>query len=147
MKAIRIGRSRRNDVVIGDARVSREHAELVATRDGRYYLTDCNSAHGTLRCKDGVWTPIRQDYVSADEPLRFGPDHETTARALMAAADQRRAPTPLIDRRTVETVDGRGRRRRVTVASSADYEPAAEDEIGDSEARAPCRGAVRGAGR
>ncbi|MDJ0948649.1 MAG: FHA domain-containing protein [Alphaproteobacteria bacterium] len=81
MKAFRIGRSRKNDVIIDHNSVSREHCELVATDEGRYYLTDCNSANGTFRRKKGEWTRIRQEFVAPDEPIRLG-EYETTARNL-----------------------------------------------------------------
>lgn len=44
---VRIGRSRRNDVVVDDATVSRQHAEIV--REGEiYHLRDAGGRHGTF---------------------------------------------------------------------------------------------------
>ncbi|GAC1392100.1 MAG: DUF3662 and FHA domain-containing protein [Vulcanimicrobiaceae bacterium] len=42
-----IGRGKSNDIVIGDPRVSREHAKIEA-RDGQAILTDLGSTNGTL---------------------------------------------------------------------------------------------------
>jgi len=44
---LRIGRSRENDIVLENLSVSRDHAQL-RFHDGRYILTDLNSANGTL---------------------------------------------------------------------------------------------------
>jgi len=44
---LRIGRARDNDIVIENLSVSRNHARI-KREDGHYYLTDLNSANGTL---------------------------------------------------------------------------------------------------
>ena len=79
MKAWTIGRNRDCDIVIADTSVSRVHAELVETDDGRFYLTDCGSKYGTfVGDKDGVgggkdgWSTIRQVYVSLADRIRLG---------------------------------------------------------------------------
>ena len=64
-----IGR-RNTDIVIADAGVSRLHAELV-TVDGRFYITDCDSASGTQVYRGG-WQSIQQGFVTAQEKLKFG---------------------------------------------------------------------------
>ncbi len=81
MRTFIIGRSRFADIVLADASVSRRHAELVVTDDGRHHLTDCRSEGGTWRrtpetgsdpeAPDG-WQPLRQAFIRADEPLRLG---------------------------------------------------------------------------
>jgi serine phosphatase RsbU (regulator of sigma subunit) len=43
----RIGRKTENDLVIGDARVSREHAQLIEEH-GEYFVVDNQSKHGTF---------------------------------------------------------------------------------------------------
>lgn len=103
MKAFRIGRSRRNDVVIADKTVSRAHAELVATEDGKYHLTDCRSTGGTYRSKNGAWVSIRQAFVAPDEPILLGA-YRTTARALAGAlpVDKRKLMIPAEELRLVE---------------------------------------------
>ena len=79
-----IGRSPYADVVLADTGVARRHAEIVATADGRFHLTDCASEAGTWRRAgtDGHWEAVRQSFVSPDEPLRLG-DHHCTINALI----------------------------------------------------------------
>src|SRR3954470_6859646 len=43
----KVGRKTENDLVIGDARVSREHAQLIE-ENGDYYVVDNQSKHGTF---------------------------------------------------------------------------------------------------
>src|SRR3954453_22101080 len=43
----KVGRKTENDLVIGDARVSREHAQLIE-EGGDYYVVDNQSKHGTF---------------------------------------------------------------------------------------------------
>ena len=79
-----IGRSPYADVVLADTGVARRHAEVVATADGRFHLTDCASETGTWRRagKDGPWEAVRQAFVAPDEPLRLG-DHHCTVESLL----------------------------------------------------------------
>ncbi len=81
-----IGRSPYADVVLADTGVGRRHAEVVATADGRFHLTDCASETGTWRRKggseSGAWEAVRQAFVTADEPLRLG-DHHCTIESLL----------------------------------------------------------------
>ena len=67
-----IGRSGEADVVLDDTSVSRRHAELVAGRDGTWFLTDRASSGGTCRLDAQGWAPIRQEFVHPGERLRFG---------------------------------------------------------------------------
>ena len=67
-----IGRSGKADIMLEDMSVSRLHAELVAGRDGTWYLTDRASSGGTCRLDAQGWAPIRQAYVQPGERLRFG---------------------------------------------------------------------------
>jgi hypothetical protein len=89
LKTLVIGRSPFADVVIADTSVAPHHAELVVTDDGRLYLTDCGTGPGTWRQSGSQgragaapWSPVRQDFVGADEPLRLG-DYRCTAAELM----------------------------------------------------------------
>jgi hypothetical protein len=87
LRTLVIGRSPSADVVIADASVAPHHAELVATDDGRLYLTDCATDSGTWRRGGGGenalgWHPVRQAFVDPDEPLRLG-DHRCTANDLL----------------------------------------------------------------
>ena len=78
-----IGRGKDNEIRLTDPTVSRRHAELVVTEDGRYYLTDCASTQGTHVERDSRWTAVRQAFVAEDAPLRLG-EHRTDVRELLA---------------------------------------------------------------
>ena len=47
-RALRIGRAEDNDIVLADLSVSRHHAELRNTGDGRYAIVDLDSSNGTF---------------------------------------------------------------------------------------------------
>ena len=78
-----VGRHQDCDLRLDDTTVSRRHAEVVLTPDGRYYVTDCNSAGGSYLFNNGSWQPIRQAFVTASDRLRFG-DLELPASRLEA---------------------------------------------------------------
>lgn len=69
-----IGRSPESDIHVDHPSVSRSHAELVMTADGRFYLTDCNSSGGTSIRKAGesAWARVRQTYVSKTDAVLLG---------------------------------------------------------------------------
>jgi hypothetical protein len=94
VRTLVIGRSPSADVVIADASLAPHHAELVITRDGRLYLTDCATDGGTWVMREGQsasgWQPVRQGFVRPDQPLRLG-DHQCTANDLLRRS--RGAPT------------------------------------------------------
>lgn len=71
-RTLTVGRGSRADIRLDDASVSRLHAELTLTADGRCYLTDRNSSGGTRILRGGEWTPCRQGYVDLDAKVRFG---------------------------------------------------------------------------
>lgn len=77
-----IGRGRDNDIRLTDRTVSRRHAELVVTADGRYFLTDCGSTGGTHLLADSGWRPVRQAFVRQGDPLRFGACRTTVGELL-----------------------------------------------------------------
>ena len=94
MRTFVIGRSPDADIVLADASVGRQHAELVITDDGRFHLTDCGGGDGTwravaMRAGQEVWERTRQSFVAAGQPLRFG-DIRVTVQELLA----RREPSP-----------------------------------------------------
>ena len=101
MKAWTVGRSKEADIVLTDSSVSRTHAELVETDEGRFYLTDCGSSFGTfLKHGDADWQPVRQVYVEPTDRLRLG-EYEMTVEELIAlaprdAADPQPAPQQVI---------------------------------------------------
>lgn len=101
----RIGRGSEVDIQIRDKSVSRVHAELIATRQGAFYLTDCGSTGGSYVARDSTWVPIRQAFIGPTDALLLG-HYQTTARQLIAMAGQgnRRSaaeptPVPKEDRR------------------------------------------------
>lgn len=88
MQTLVIGSSANADIVLADATVARQHAELVITDDGRYHLTDCGGDGGTWRAVarrrgEEVWERTRQSFVALRQPLRFG-QYRTSIEALLA---------------------------------------------------------------
>ena len=82
-----IGRHSDADVRIdadGRKGVSRRHAEVTISADGRYYLIDRNSSYGTHLLGRNGWVKHRQGYVDASAKIRFG-DHETSLADLLAS--------------------------------------------------------------
>ena len=83
----RIGRGSDVDIQIDDMSISRIHAELIATKSGSYYLTDCESSNGSFVWRDSVWMPIKQDFISPTEHIALG-TYQTTATQLIAMVAQ-----------------------------------------------------------
>ncbi len=77
-----VGRSRNADLRVADATVSRLHAELTLTEDGRCYLTDRRSRRGTMVSRDGSWIEHRAGFVDLNAAVRFG-DCETDLASLL----------------------------------------------------------------
>jgi pSer/pThr/pTyr-binding forkhead associated (FHA) protein len=92
MKAYTIGRGRKADIVIGDTSVSRIHAELVSTDDGRLYLTDCGSKFGTFIQREAKWKQIRQVYVRPRDPVKLGQYETSAAQLLELLPEDKRRP-------------------------------------------------------
>ena len=67
-----VGRSAESDICLDDSSVSRFHAEITISTDGRFYLTDCNSSHGTFIARNGSWSKITQDFVTGNESVLLG---------------------------------------------------------------------------
>jgi FHA domain-containing protein/Hsp70 protein len=67
---VTIGRSDLNDIILGDPTVSRHHAMIVRTGDGRFVLTDTKSQHGTL--VNGKRRA--ESELKAGDQIRIGPD-------------------------------------------------------------------------
>ncbi|MEI9893413.1 MAG: FHA domain-containing protein [Chthoniobacter sp.] len=63
--------------------ISRLHAELTITDTGRYYLVDCGSSNGTAVKQQGAWKPIKQEYVTEDDEVRFGGYYSIKVRELL----------------------------------------------------------------
>jgi pSer/pThr/pTyr-binding forkhead associated (FHA) protein len=84
MKILTIGRDG-TDIVLRDKskEVSRLHAELTITDDGSYYLVDCGSSNGTSVRVENGWKRIKQEFVKADDQIRFGGNYTTSIRELL----------------------------------------------------------------
>jgi pSer/pThr/pTyr-binding forkhead associated (FHA) protein len=63
-----IGRSRENDLAVLDGRISREHC-IVAYEDGRFFLEDNRSKHGTYL--NGSRVTKREELLNGDS-IRIG---------------------------------------------------------------------------
>ena len=110
----RIGRSSSADIQINDSSVSRIHAELIVTRDGSYYLTDCDSGGGSFIARGGEWSPLQQQFIGATDNILLG-RYQTTAQQLIAMLNDpqgnnaEQTPSPVDDlpsgpmRRNIET--------------------------------------------
>ena len=100
-----IGRGRDADVVLDDMNVSRRHARIVRTEDGRYFLEDLRSANGIFLGGRRVERVELHDgdrvQISAAFILRFGliaADEEALARKLYESST-RDALTGLYNRK------------------------------------------------
>ena len=82
MGLYKIGRSPKSDIVLTDGSVSREHAELSDTNDGRYSITDVGSTYGTFIMREGEWRKIKQAVIGADEQIMLG-KHKTTPAQML----------------------------------------------------------------
>ena len=85
----RIGRSEQADIHVDHRSVSRLHAELIMTADGRCYLTDCASLGGTHRRKNDKWVSVTQDFVNLADDLLLG-RYKTSVKQLLALSAQNR---------------------------------------------------------
>jgi adenylate cyclase len=93
IRAFSIGRKPDNDIVLNHESISRLHAELVLTDDGRAYLTDCGSSCGTGVMRQGKWENIQQAFIDTSELLRFG-KYEIAAGSLLAQIPRREISSP-----------------------------------------------------
>lgn len=82
-----IGRSRDADIQLSDSTISRNHAELVITAAGKYYLIDCASSGGTFVVKGNEKTAIKQAFVSQTDNLSFGEFHTSLQQLLTMIED------------------------------------------------------------
>lgn len=95
MKCFLIGRKKDCDIVIADASVSRQHAELVTSSGAQFVLVDCESKFGTfLFVKNKKeWQRITTMRVSMSDRIKFG-RHETSVKDLVAMLPHRFSPMP-----------------------------------------------------
>jgi len=67
-----LGRGHQADIKLEDDSVSRVHAEITRTDQGRYYLIDRNSTRGTYVRQNNAWQQHTQGYVSQQDVLKMG---------------------------------------------------------------------------
>ena len=106
MRRLRIGRSDTNEIVIPDASVSRQHAELVELGGGRFSLKDLGSTFGTHVWQNQAWVPAAETEIRADTVIRFG-EFRTTLFDVVGAVERAALglappaapmPTPLVEK-------------------------------------------------
>jgi class 3 adenylate cyclase len=133
MSLYKIGRSPKSDIVLTDGSVSREHAELSDTSDGRYSIIDVGSTYGTFIMREGEWRKIKQAVIGPDEPVMLG-KHKTTPAQMLKLKG---APRP------VEPSSREPAIRRLAAILAADVvgysRMMGEDEAGTLAALKACR--------
>ena len=70
--SLTVGRDTHCDIVVDDVTVSARHAEVMLTRDGDVFVTDCGSTNGTFVIRDGDRCKVRQELVDGDDEVLFG---------------------------------------------------------------------------
>jgi hypothetical protein len=85
MRRYTIGRHESSDIVVANATVSRQHAELADLGNGAFKLSDLKSTSGTHAFLDGQWVEASGIEVTADTKVGIG-EHETTVRELLKLA-------------------------------------------------------------
>lgn len=93
MAVYKIGRSPKSDIVMTDGSISREHAELSESGDGRFSIFDLNSTYGTFILREGEWRKIKQAVIDPDEPVMLG-KHRTSVTTMMRQRGHRPADPP-----------------------------------------------------
>ncbi len=87
MRQYRIGRADTNDIVLADATVSREHAELTELGGGRFRIKDLGSAYGTSVRPAEAWEKVTESELRHDTALRLG-EYETTVAEMLRDSDR-----------------------------------------------------------
>jgi len=87
MRSYRIGRADSNDIVLLDATVSREHAELEELGGGRFRIKDLGSTYGVSVWAGQDWAKVTESELRHDTQLRLG-EYQTTVGDLLRASDQ-----------------------------------------------------------
>lgn len=92
MTEITIGRSKDSDIVIADVTVSRRHAVLAVSQDGRMVLTDSGSSAGTHLLRGAGWTRIDSAHVEMKDHVRIG-GYEVVVEDLLAMTGKKSSPS------------------------------------------------------
>ncbi len=69
---LHVGRDPECEIPIADDTISRFHAEVQVTDDGRLFVIDTNSANGTFLLKDGGKEKITQVTADPEDQIGFG---------------------------------------------------------------------------
>lgn len=83
-RTFKIGRAADCDIILADDSVSRHHAELVVTKQGELFLSDCRSTHGTQVVERGAGRPMTQEVVRREATIKFGEVTITVAELMNA---------------------------------------------------------------
>lgn len=97
-----IGRAQRNDIVLLDPSVSREHARLIASKEG-WWIENC-SATNTIVIAGQVLEPGQSAPISPSDVVRLG----QTDLQLVAAHPQYPDPAPSTDAYTTSLAEATG---------------------------------------
>jgi len=87
MRRYLIGRADSNDIVLAEASVSREHAELCELGGGRFRIKDLGSSLGTAIWQGQDWEKVTEAELRHDTQLRLG-EYQTTVADLLRDTDQ-----------------------------------------------------------
>lgn len=79
-----LGRSAECDVYLDHDTVSRRHARISATGDGRLRVEDLGSSNGTWRAHHGRWRAVRDESLAPETRIRFGEQEILLAQTLAA---------------------------------------------------------------
>src|SRR5690242_15107430 len=115
LRKFTVGRDRKCDVAIADDSVSRLHAEVIVTSDGKLSVTDRGSSNGTYLIRAGKKQRVTEQTLIHSDALVFGtveiqvkdllaairskhPDFPANALPVMPGAAAARGSEPKADR-------------------------------------------------
>jgi len=87
MRRYRIGRAETNDIVLPEATVSREHADLVELGGGRFEIKDLGSTYGLSVRQGQDWAKVTETELRHDTQFRLG-EYQTTVADLLRETDK-----------------------------------------------------------
>jgi len=87
MGVYRIGRGDSNDIVLLEASVSREHAELTELGGGRFQIRDLGSTYGVSIWNGQDWEKLTEAELRHDAQIKIG-EYQTTVADLLRDLDR-----------------------------------------------------------
>src|SRR5581483_7532213 len=87
MRTYRIGRADTNDIVLLEATISREHAELAELGGGRFRIKDLGSTYGVSVWQGQEWAKVTESELRHDTEIRLG-EYQTTVADLLRESDK-----------------------------------------------------------